>query len=157
MGGECNYLLRVNRERRLEFVPDAEWKSQLMLRWSEAEVQAALDEASAALAATAKHLRLPVHVRRPDVQACHIMNIALDAGGTDSLMFGITHLVPRPTAAFGFRSSGQGVNRSSCARPTGGPEGACCGRRATDLDHLRGPGGAGYRRAGACHPAVHGV
>ena len=32
MGGECNYLLRVNRERRLEFVPDAEWKSQLMLR-----------------------------------------------------------------------------------------------------------------------------
>jgi len=64
MGGECNYLLRVNRERRLEFVPDAEWKSQLMLRWSEAEVQAALDEASAALAATAKHLRLPVHVRR---------------------------------------------------------------------------------------------
>ena len=65
MGGECNYLLRVNRERRLEFVPEAEWKSQLMLRWSEHEVQAALDEASAALVATAKHLRLPVHVRRP--------------------------------------------------------------------------------------------
>ena len=63
MGGECNYLLRPNRERRLEFVPEAEWKSDLMLGWAETEVQAALDEASAALMATAKHLRLPVQAR----------------------------------------------------------------------------------------------
>ena len=32
MGGECNYLLRVGPapERRLEFVPDHEWKSLIM-------------------------------------------------------------------------------------------------------------------------------
>lgn len=29
MGGECNYLLRANEDARLEFVPDAEWKSPL--------------------------------------------------------------------------------------------------------------------------------
>ena len=63
MGGECNYLLRLSCERRLEFVPEAEWKSDLMLGWAETEVQAALDEASAALVATAKHLRLPVQAR----------------------------------------------------------------------------------------------
>lgn len=35
MGGECNYLLRVSSgpERRLEFVPDAEWKSPYMMSW----------------------------------------------------------------------------------------------------------------------------
>lgn len=31
MGGECNYLLRVaGPDKRLQFVPDAEWKSQFM-------------------------------------------------------------------------------------------------------------------------------
>lgn len=34
MGGECNYLLRVaGKDRRLEFVPDAEWKSAYMMSW----------------------------------------------------------------------------------------------------------------------------
>lgn len=31
MGGECNYLLRVSGpDKRLQFVPDAEWKSPFM-------------------------------------------------------------------------------------------------------------------------------
>ena len=31
MGGECNYLLRVaGPDKRLQFVPDSEWKSPFM-------------------------------------------------------------------------------------------------------------------------------
>lgn len=31
MGGECNYLLRVaGPDKRLQFVPDTEWKSPFM-------------------------------------------------------------------------------------------------------------------------------
>lgn len=65
MGGECNYLLRVSscREKRLEFVPDVEWKSPTMQSWSEAEIQTVLDAAGTALMETADHLRLPVLVR----------------------------------------------------------------------------------------------
>jgi IMP and pyridine-specific 5'-nucleotidase len=33
MGGECNYLLRVNDEYRLEFVPSEEWHSEHMYDW----------------------------------------------------------------------------------------------------------------------------
>ena len=36
MGGECNYLLRVTpEEKRLEFVPDDEWKTPVMKSWDE--------------------------------------------------------------------------------------------------------------------------
>ena len=65
MGGECNYLLRVSscRDKRLEFVPDEEWKSPTMQSWSEAEIQTVLDAAGTALMETADHLRLPVLVR----------------------------------------------------------------------------------------------
>jgi hypothetical protein len=36
MGGECNYLLRVNPEtKHLEFVPDDEWMTPEMLAWDE--------------------------------------------------------------------------------------------------------------------------
>lgn len=64
MGGECNYLLRVSRcpERRLEFVPDGEWKSAIMQSWSEPDIQSVLDAAGTALLETADHLRLPVQV-----------------------------------------------------------------------------------------------
>ena len=64
MGGECNYLLRVSRgaERRLEFVPDVEWKSAAMMSWSEEAIQGMLTSAEAVLRDTASRLRLPVTV-----------------------------------------------------------------------------------------------
>ncbi|CAK0783513.1 hypothetical protein CVIRNUC_006712 [Coccomyxa viridis] len=68
MGGECNYLLRVSRgaERRLEFVPDEEWKSAAMMSWSEEAIQAMLTSAEAVLRDTASRLRLPVTVVRKE-------------------------------------------------------------------------------------------
>jgi len=64
VGGECNYLLRVGPapERRLEFVPDREWKSDYMMSWAQGDITAVLDEAGALLRSTAAHLRLPVQV-----------------------------------------------------------------------------------------------
>lgn len=63
MGGECNYLLRVTTpERRLEFVPDAEWKSPYMMSWKESDIAALLDDAEALLLEGARRLRLPVEV-----------------------------------------------------------------------------------------------
>ena len=65
MGGECNYLLRVGPapERRLQFVPDGQWKSEYMMGWRPADIETVLDEAGALLQSTAAHLRLPVEVR----------------------------------------------------------------------------------------------
>lgn len=63
MGGECNYLLRVNSANmRLEFVPDAEWKSPAMMSWSDDDIMQLLIDAEAALIETAHRLRLPVQV-----------------------------------------------------------------------------------------------
>lgn len=45
MGGECNYLLAVNEQYRLEFVDDALWKLDNMLEWREEEVTELLDDA----------------------------------------------------------------------------------------------------------------
>lgn len=65
MGGECNYLLRVGPapDRRLEFVPDGQWKSEYMMGWRQDDIDAVLDEAGALLQSTAAHLRLPVQVQ----------------------------------------------------------------------------------------------
>jgi len=66
MGGECNYLLQVNSQYRLEFVPDELWKPQYMLEWMEPNVQKLLDDAECALQSAAARLRLPIHiVRKP--------------------------------------------------------------------------------------------
>jgi len=46
MGGECNYLLRVNpADYSLEFVRDEEWQTREMRGWREEEIGATLDEA----------------------------------------------------------------------------------------------------------------
>ena len=65
MGGECNYLLRVSRDsaKRLEFVPDEQWKSRAMMAWSEEAIQGMLSSAESVLRETAHRLRLPVMVR----------------------------------------------------------------------------------------------
>ena len=62
MGGECNYLLRVNKHLRLEFVPDHKWKTPIMRSWEEHDVQHVLSEAENMLLDTARYLRLPVKV-----------------------------------------------------------------------------------------------
>lgn len=68
MGGECNYLLRVvgHPERRLEFVPDAEWKSPYMRTWQEGDISQLLSAAEALLLEGAARLRLPVTVLRKE-------------------------------------------------------------------------------------------
>ena len=76
MGGECNYLLRVEGPgARLQFVPDAKWKSPFMTAWSEAECQALLDDAEALLLEGAHRLRLPVQVIRKE-RACGVVPTA---------------------------------------------------------------------------------
>eukprot|EP01018_Ginkgo_biloba_P021435 Gb_01195 [translate_table: standard] len=64
MGGECNYLLRVNSNYRLEFVEDNLWKSDDMLRWKEQEIQKLLDDAECALRSASARLHLPVEITR---------------------------------------------------------------------------------------------
>lgn len=40
MGGECNYLLRVNPTTyRLEFVPEEAWQTPEMLSWDEDDIK----------------------------------------------------------------------------------------------------------------------
>jgi hypothetical protein len=40
MGGECNYLLRVNpASYRLEFVPEGDWQTPEMLSWDEEDIK----------------------------------------------------------------------------------------------------------------------
>lgn len=76
MGGECNYLLRVaGPDKRLEFVPDGEWKSPLMAGWSEGACQRLLDDAEALLLEGAHRLRLPVQVIRKE-RACGVVPTA---------------------------------------------------------------------------------
>ncbi|CAG9464396.1 unnamed protein product [Pedinophyceae sp. YPF-701] len=66
MGGECNYLLRCTPDCRLEFVPDAEWKSADMQQWSEDGIRETLDAAQALLLETAARLRTPVQLIRKE-------------------------------------------------------------------------------------------
>ncbi|KAJ7541283.1 hypothetical protein O6H91_10G052300 [Diphasiastrum complanatum] len=66
MGGECNYLLKVDDNYRLEFVPDEFWKSTEMNGWSEDDVQTLLDDAERALRSAAARLKLEINlVRKP--------------------------------------------------------------------------------------------
>lgn len=66
MGGECNYLLRVTKDYRLDFVPDELWQTRDMQEWSQSDVQKLLEEAEASLVSAAARLRLPVElIRKP--------------------------------------------------------------------------------------------
>ena len=63
MGGECNYLLRLNpSSKELEFVPDHEWKTPCMQAWQDNDIKYVLREAEKLLLDTAFQLRLPVKV-----------------------------------------------------------------------------------------------
>lgn len=63
MGGECNYLLRIDgATKQLVFIPDQTWKSQLMMGWSEEAISRLLDTAQASLKQAASQLRLDVEV-----------------------------------------------------------------------------------------------
>ncbi len=80
MGGECNYLLRVERpgtdkEGRggdgmgplgLEFIPEAEWKSPEMLAWSEEDITQVLDQGQAALLEAADRMKVEVQLVRKE-------------------------------------------------------------------------------------------
>ncbi|KAG2486034.1 hypothetical protein HYH03_015242 [Edaphochlamys debaryana] len=65
MGGECNYLLRVRPDdKRLEFVPDGDWKTPTMQSWREEDITNLLDEGEAMLQEGAKRLNLAVNIIR---------------------------------------------------------------------------------------------
>jgi len=65
MGGECNYLLRVNPTTyRLEFVPEEAWQTPEMLSWDEDDIKDLLDEAQAQLVEGAARLMMPVQLIR---------------------------------------------------------------------------------------------
>lgn len=71
MGGECNYLLRVatcdkTYRRRLEFVPEEEWKSSYMMSWKQEDINNLLTKAESMLLDGAARLRLPVDVLRKE-------------------------------------------------------------------------------------------
>jgi len=67
MGGECNYLLRVNDDYRLEFVPSEEWHSEHMYDWRDNEdVRVFLNRAENFLISYAKHLNVQVDVLRKE-------------------------------------------------------------------------------------------
>lgn len=66
MGGECNYLLKVDNNYHLEFVEDKLWKSEDMFLWKEQDIQKLLDDAECALRSASARLHLPVEiVRKP--------------------------------------------------------------------------------------------
>ncbi|WIA32869.1 hypothetical protein OEZ86_006043 [Tetradesmus obliquus] len=65
MGGECNYLLRVNPvSKQLEFVPDDEWMTPEMLAWDEEDIKELLDDAQVHLTEGAARLCMPVQLIR---------------------------------------------------------------------------------------------
>ena len=67
MGGECNYLLRVNDDYRLEFVPSEEWHTEHMYDWRDNEdVRVFLNRAENFLISYAKHLSVEVDVLRKE-------------------------------------------------------------------------------------------
>eukprot|EP00216_Chloropicon_sp_CCMP2111_P004772 CAMPEP_0198237228 /NCGR_PEP_ID=MMETSP1446-20131203/3070_1 /TAXON_ID=1461542 ORGANISM="Unidentified sp, Strain CCMP2111" /NCGR_SAMPLE_ID=MMETSP1446 /ASSEMBLY_ACC=CAM_ASM_001112 /LENGTH=389 /DNA_ID=CAMNT_0043919305 /DNA_START=323 /DNA_END=1492 /DNA_ORIENTATION=- len=66
MGGECNYLLKVDRDYRLRFVDRAEWASDALLSFEEGDITALLDNAQDLLLETASTFKLPVQVVRKE-------------------------------------------------------------------------------------------
>ena len=86
MGGECNYLLRVSRDsaKRLEFVPDEQWKSRAMMAWSEEAIQGMLSSAESVLRETAHRLRLPITVRSCPVNLVPQYSLRLHTGNAHS-------------------------------------------------------------------------
>ena len=66
MGGECNYLLRVSPNFRLEFVEEEDWKSPEMVAWRQEDIDELLTKAESMLLDGAARLRLPVDVLRKE-------------------------------------------------------------------------------------------
>lgn len=64
MGGECNYLLAVTDDYRLEFVPNERWQTEEMIGWDESAVEALLDTAQASLESHAARLSMDVDLIR---------------------------------------------------------------------------------------------
>ena len=98
MGGECNYLLRVGPapERRLQFVPDGQWKSEYMMGWRPADIDVVLDEAGALLQSTAAHLRLPVEVPPWDaVGVLHLCMVTVSGTRFTAMLLSGLNMQPR--------------------------------------------------------------
>ena len=75
VGGECNYLLQLDANLRLVFVPPEQWQLPEMLAWTQADIDGLLDTAQACLLAEAEALRLPVElIRKP--RACGVVPTA---------------------------------------------------------------------------------
>ncbi|QDZ19118.1 IMP-specific 5'-nucleotidase [Chloropicon primus] len=65
MGGECNYLLKIDENYKLYFIPRSEWASCAMM-WDESEIEALLDRAQAVLLNTASKLNVEVNLVRKE-------------------------------------------------------------------------------------------
>jgi IMP and pyridine-specific 5'-nucleotidase len=74
MGGECNYLLRLNKtvaadgtaSMGLEFVDEKLWKDGRGVRWNHDDIMSLLDRAEAALRECADALRLKIDILRKE-------------------------------------------------------------------------------------------
>ena len=62
MGGECNYLLNVDENFRLQFVAPEGWMSPDMLAWEEESIAEILHDARWCLEDAAERLQVPVEV-----------------------------------------------------------------------------------------------
>jgi len=65
MGGECNYLLKIDDDYRLYFIPRSEWISCAMM-WDDQEIEMLLDKAQSVLLDTAEKLKVPVRLTRKE-------------------------------------------------------------------------------------------
>ena len=65
MGGECNYLLKIDENYKMFFIPRTEWASCGMM-WDDQEIQVLLDKAQSVLLETASKLDVDVHVTRKE-------------------------------------------------------------------------------------------
>jgi IMP and pyridine-specific 5'-nucleotidase len=67
MGGECNYLLKINDEYCLEFVPNEQWATIEQYGWREGkDLQAFLDRAEVFLNRYSQYLGIDVEVMRKE-------------------------------------------------------------------------------------------
>ena len=67
MGGQCNYLYRIDREGRIEEIPKEEWDPSGKTRWDKRSVRRILDIAQEALEESVKRLSVGATIIRKEL------------------------------------------------------------------------------------------